>query len=174
MIALVAALVAACNGEALEASAEPGESGGPSGGPTIVPTALPGGLPGDACTVVTVADVVASFGGSVEPGTPAADHTCRFALSGDLKAGRPGPGAVEVSVGVGADYFTYAQARGLFGDVVSKVDGLGSEAWYALRAVHVKVKGGQLVVAGAYPGALDAAAVRQSTLDLAKLVAGRL
>jgi hypothetical protein len=173
--AILAALVAACGSSTLFPSASTaGPSGTASAGPSVAATPLPGGLPADACTVVTAGDVVAAFGGSVSTATPSAAGTCRFEITGAMKAGQPGPGPALIAVGFTTTYTPFADVQGLFGDAVSKIDSLGSEAWYGLRAVHVKVPGGELVVSGAYLGVFDAATLRQSTIDLAKSVAARL
>ena len=62
----------------------------------------------------------------------------------------------------------------LFGDSVTKVDGLGTEAWYALDTVHVKIAGGELAVVALWIGNFDKAIIQKDTITLAKAILARL
>ena len=98
---------------------------------------------------------------------------CAFEVSGTIHAG-PNvsvPGFVGVSF---VDRYTiYDTAKMLFGDAVTKVDGLGTEAWYALTAVHAKVAGGELVVSGLWVGNFNRDTLKADTITLAKTILAR-
>jgi len=62
----------------------------------------------------------------------------------------------------------------LFGDAVTKVDGLGTDAWYALTAVHAKIAGGELVVSGAGLGNFNRDTLKADAITLAKTILAHL
>ena len=70
---------------------------------------------------------------------------------------------------------TYATVKPLMGDAVAKVDGLGSEAYYASvgNLLHVQVPGGMLTI-GSNADLPDKAIQQQSAIALAKAVIARL
>ena len=79
-----------------------------------------------------------------------------------------------VGVSFSKKYTIYDTVRMLFGDTVTKVDGLGTEAWYGLTAVHAKFAGGELVVGGFWVGNFNRDTIRQDTITLAKTILARL
>lgn len=188
-ILVAAAIVAACGGGA---AITPGASSGaaasaqvPSGAPvsssafaSSSPAASTGAgtgtIPADECSVVTKADVEAAFGGSSSAGTIDENGHCTFDVSGTIHAGPNAglPGTVGVSFGDKFD--PYDTAKFLFGDAVTKVDGLGTEAWYGLTAVHAKIPGGELVVGGLWVANVDKAIVEKDTITLAKAILAHL
>lgn len=186
-ILLAALTVGACGGGA---ATTPGASSGaaasaqvPSGAPvsssafaSSSPAASTGAgtIPADECSVVTKADVEAAFGGSSSAGTIDENGHCTFDVSGTIHAGPNAglPGTVGVSFGDKFD--PYDTAKFLFGDAVTKVDGLGTEAWYGLTAVHAKIPGGELVVGGLWVANVDKAIVEKDTITLAKAILARL
>ena len=192
-VLLAAAILAACGGGA---STTPGASSGaaasaPSGAPASSPanaasspaTASPaastgtgthtGAIPSDQCSVVTRADVEAAFGGSSSAGKLDENGHCTFDVSGTIHAG-PNvsvPGTVGVSFG--KTFSTYDRAKVIFGDAVTKVDGLGTEAWYGLTAVHAKIAAGELVVSGFWVGNFNRDTLKADTITLAKTILAR-
>jgi len=62
----------------------------------------------------------------------------------------------------------------IFGDAVTKVDGLGTEAWYGLTAVHAKIAGGELVVSGFWVGNFSRDTPKADTITLAKTILAHL
>ena len=75
-------------------------------------------------------------------------------------------------------YTIYDTAKMLFGDTVTKVDGLGTEAWYQLFAgigtVNAKIAGGGLAVTGRWIGNFDRNIIQADTITLAKTILARL
>ena len=190
-IVLAAATLAACSGGA---ATTPGASSGaaastqaPSGAPASSPanaassppsspaastgtSAGTGANPSDECSVVTRADVEAAFGGTSSAGKIDENGHCAFEVSGTIHAG-PNvsvPGFVGVSFGDTFD--PYETAKMLFGDAVTKLDGLGTDAWYALTAVHAKVAGGELVVSGLWVGNFNRDTLKADTITLTKTI----
>ena len=101
---------------------------------------------------MNAADVEAAFGGSSSADKVDENGACAFEVSGTIHAG-PNvsvPGSVGMSFS--DNYDTYDRAKVLFGNTLTKVDGLGTQAWYGLTAVHAKTAGGELVVAGFWVG----------------------
>jgi hypothetical protein len=167
-VLLAAAILAACGGGA---TTTPGASSG-----VVASTGTgthTGAIPSDQCSVVTRADVEAAFGGSSSAGKIDENGHCAFEVSGTIHAG-PNvsvPGFVGVSF---VDRYTiYDTAKLLFGDAVTKVDGLGTDAWYALTAVHAKVAGGELVVSGLWVGNFNRDTLKADTITLAKTILAR-
>ena len=186
---VVAAVVAACGGGT---GATPGASSGAvpsavssaaassltdakaSAAPSTGTGAGAGAHPSDPCSVVTRAEVEAAFGGSSTAGTIDENGKCAFDVSGAIHAGpKPVvPGSVAVSFG---NAFTnYDRAKVVLGDAITKVDGLGTDAWYGLTAVHAKVAGGELVVAGFWVGTFDRDILKTDTITLTKAILGHL
>lgn len=151
-------------------------SGAPAtAAPTAAGTSSTAGNPSDACSVVTKADVEAAFGGSSTAGKSEAYGVCTFQVSGTLKAGKPGDTPLGLRVFFDIRYITYATIKPSLGDAVTKVDGLGSEAYYSSlnNLLHVQVPGGMLTV-GSNMDLPDKAIQQQSTIDLAKAILARL
>lgn len=124
--------------------------------------------------MVTKADVEAAFGGSSSAGTIDENGRCSFDVSGTIHAGPNAgiPGIVGISFG--DEFSTYDTEKFLFGDAVTKVDGLGTDAWYALTAVHAKIAGGEIVVGGLWVANIDKAIVQKDTITLAKAILAHL
>jgi hypothetical protein len=120
--------------------------------------------------VVSKADVEAAYGGSSSVGKLDEHGHCAFDVSGAIHAGPAS--AVSGSLGVSfSDTFTaYDTAKMLFGDVVVKADGLGTDAWFGLGALHVKIAGGEFVVGAVFVGNFDRAILQQDTVTLAKVI----
>jgi hypothetical protein len=186
---LVASMVAACGGgtaattAASSGAVSPAASSAPASSPTNVTASAAvstgtgagsGANPSDPCSVVTKADVEAAFGGSSTAGTIDENGKCAFEVSGAIHAGpKPVvPGSVAVSFGDTFD--SYDRAKVVFGDAITKVDGLGTDAWYGLTAVHAKVAGGELVVAGFWVGTFNRDTLRADTITLTKAILGHL
>ena len=193
-ILLAAATFAACSGGA---ATTPGASSGaassaPSSAPASSPaaavsspaTASPaassgtgtgtGANPSDECSVVTKADVEAAFGGSSSAGKIDENGHCAFEVTGTIHAGKVESVPVVVGVSFGDKYTIYDTAKMLFGNAVTKVDGLGTDAWYALTAVHAKIAGGELVVSGAGLGNFNRDTLKADAITLAKTILARL
>ena len=123
---------------------------------------------------MTRADVEAAFGGSSSVGKIDENGHCTFEVSGTIHAGPNAsvPGSVLVSFGDTFD--PYDTAKMLFGDAVTKVDGLGTDAWYALTAVHAKIAGGEIAVAGLWVGNFNRDTLKADTITLTKTILARL
>ncbi len=178
---MLAAGLAACGGGG---SPAPAASSGvataaPSGAPaSAVPSAggsaHAGGILSDACSVVTKADVEAAFGGSSTAGTVDENGACAFRISGALKAVGAAAIPARLNVSLNADYSTYAIMKEGLGDTVTKIDGLGSDAWYWMGSLHVQIPGGGLAIIVTLIGSVDSAVRQQNTIDFAKVILARL
>lgn len=126
--------------------------------------------------MVTKAAVEAAFGGSSTDGKAGLAGMCTFDVSGKLKAGDPGNSPLGLRVFFDAKYVPYATIKASLGDAVTKIDGLGAEAYYAaaLGTFHVQVPGGMLTIGEKNQDLLDKAILQQSTIDLAKAILARL
>lgn len=194
-ILLAAAILAACGGGSATtpgassgaASAAPAGSTAPSGAPASAPadaTASPaastgtgtgtGAIPADPCSVVTKADVEAAFGGSSSDGAIDENGSCAFEVSGSIHAGPNGSAPGYVGVSFSDEFQTYENEKVVFGDDVTKVEGLGTEAWFALSAVHAKIAGGELVVGGVWVGDFNRDTLKADTITLAKTILSRV
>jgi hypothetical protein len=191
-IILAAAIVAACGGGSATVSpvASPGAassaqagSAAPSNGPASTPaqaTASPapstgsGAIPSDPCSVVTAADVEAAFGGSSSAGKVDENGACVFEVSGTIHAGPNESVPGDVRVSFSDEFTTYERAKVVFGEGVSKVDGLGTEAWYALNAAHARIAGGELVVGATWVGNFNRETLTTDTIALAKTILSRV
>jgi hypothetical protein len=193
-ILLAVAILAACGGGA--ATTPGASSGAAASGPSGVPASSPanaasspgasspaastgtgtgtGANPSDECSVVTRADVEAAFGGSSSAGKIDENGHCAFEVSGTIHAGKVASVPVVVGVSFGDRYTIYDTAKMLFGDAVTKVDGLGTDAWYGLTAVHAKIAGGELVVSGAGLGNFNRDTLEADAITLAKTILARL
>jgi hypothetical protein len=172
-LALVALLACACGGS----SGTPATPGGTAAQSTATaaPTSHTGGLPSDECSVVTPADVEAAFGGTASPGKIDENGHCSFEVSGDIHAG-PNAGTVPgfVTVSFGDKHTSLATAQLVFGKDIVKVDGLGTDAWYGLTAVHAQIAAGELVVGALWVGQFDKGILMADTISLAKIILPRL
>lgn len=193
-IFLAAAILAACGGGSAAtpaassgaASATPAGSAAPSSAPASAPadTASPaastgagtgsGVIPDDPCSVVTRADVEAAFGGSSSDGAIDEDGACAFQVSGSVHAGKTGSTPGYVGVSFSDEFQTYEDEKVVLGDGVTKVEGLGTEAWFALSAVHAKIAGGELVVGGVWVGDFNRDTLKADTITLAEAILSRV
>lgn len=179
-VAMLVLLVAACSGGGGGSSGSPSSANGGASQPadgTSGPSSGGGGgtgtLPGDPCTIVKVEDVTAIYGGDVVADPEASGDGCSFLISGTAKAGSITASAA-FAVTTGDDHATFETAKMLFGDQVTKIDGLGTDAYSYGGFIHAQVGAGELVVGGVFVGTLDRAAVAQETFDMTKLLLGRL
>ena len=184
-LAMIIVLVGACTsvssvGPAPASTTRSGSSGAISASTAAVPTgptdsgAGNGTIPSNQCSVVTKADVEAAFGGSSTAGKIDENGHCVFEVSGAIHAGPNAGIPGTVSVDFIDRYTTFDDAKFLFGSEVSKVDGLGADAWYGLRAVHAKIAAGELVVGGFWVGNFDRSTIQKDTITLAKTILPRL
>ncbi len=137
------------------------------------PVAHGGTLPSDPCKLVTAADVSAIYGGQVTALGLDENGACPFEIEGKAKAGQS-VAAGEFAVSFNDEWSSYDTAKMLFGDGVTKVDGLGTEAYSFGGFIHAKVGTGALVVGGVWVGDYDRALLAAETADMAKLLLGRL
>jgi hypothetical protein len=156
-----------------DAPASPAASEGDSGSSVVKR------VPDDACSVITDTDIKELFGGEVEPveNDDDEDNTCSFSVT---KAN----GLVEdyaattpqiVSVTFDEGYIGYDEEHQAMGDAVDKVDGLGSEAWIGLGAIHVDLGDeNELVITTVFGAIYDPLVIAGERYALAKLVVSRL
>ena len=137
------------------------------------PAAAGGTFPADPCKLVTLADVSAVYGGSVKALGPDENGACSFEIEGKAKAGASAA-AGEFAVSFGHSFSPYETAKMLFGDGVTKVDGLGTEAYSFGGFIHAKVGDGDLVVGGVWVGNYDRALLAAETAEMTKLLLSRL
>jgi hypothetical protein len=136
------------------------------------PAAGGGKFPANPCLLVTAEDVTAIYGGSVK-GLGLDEHgSCPFEISGKAKAGESTAG--EFAVTFGDEFSPYETAKMLFGSGVVKIDGLATEAYSFGGFIHAKVGTGDLVVGGVWVGTYDRDLLARETLEMAKLLLGRL
>lgn len=199
-IASVLLTLAACSGGggggvATASSTPTGGSGGQARAtPAIVeseapanPAASDGGagssgakqVPDDACSVVSDADVKKLFGGEVEPveNTDEEDNSCSFSVTRatGLKADYAADTPQIVSITFDDGYIPYAEERAAMGDAVNPVEGLGSEAWIGLGAIHVDLgEENELVVTTTFGEIYDPTVIEAERYALAKMVLSRL
>jgi hypothetical protein len=123
---------------------------------------------------VTAADVEAAYGGTSSPGKLDENGHCAFEVSGNIHAG-PNQGLPgEIGVSFTDRWTTFETAKLLFGDAVTKVDGLGTEAWFALKALHVKIAGGEFAIGALWIANVDQAIIQKDTVTLAKTILAHL
>ena len=194
VVALIAALVvvAGCSGgggattpsgapastgpaaSAAQASGAPATPAPASAAATSPQPAAGGGtFPSDPCKLVTAADVSASYGGKVHALGLDEHGACPFEIEGKAKAGQSAA-AGEFAVSFGDRWSSYDTAKMLFGDGVTKVDGLGTEAYSVGGFIHAKVGTGDLIVGGVWVGDYDRALLASEDAEMAKLLLGRL
>jgi hypothetical protein len=137
------------------------------------PAAGGGALPADPCTLVTAADVQAVYGGKVNPVASDGTRACAYEIEGKAKAGQSAA-AGEFAVSFGDEFSPYETAKMLFGDGVTKVEGLGTEAYSVGGFIHAKVGDGDLVVGGVWVGDYDRALLASEDVEMARLLLGRL
>ena len=194
VVTLIAALVvvAGCSGgsgatttSGATAPSQPAASAAPASGapapsaaaPSAAASAQPaaggGTLPADPCKLVTAADVTSIYGGNVKALGLDANGACPFEIEGKAKAGQSAA-AGEFAVSFGDSWTSYDTAKKLFGSGVTKVEGLGTEAYSVGGFIHAKVGTGDLVVGGVWVGDYDRALLATETAQMAKLLLGRL
>jgi hypothetical protein len=144
-----------------------------SAGAPSQPAAGGGTFPADPCKLVTAADVTAVYGGSVKALGLDEHGACPFEITGKAKAGQSAA-AGEFAVSFGDRWSSYETAKKLFGSGVTKVDGLGTEAYSIGGFIHAQVGTGDLVVGGVWVGDYDRALLATEDAEMAKLLLGRL
>ena len=137
------------------------------------PAAGGGKFPADPCKLVTAADVTAVYGGSVKALGLDEHNACPFEITGKAKAGTSAA-AGEFAVSFSDRWTSYDTAVKLFGTGVTKVDGLGTEAYSVGGFIHAQVGTGALVVGGVWVGDYDRALLATEDAEMAKLLLGRL
>jgi len=137
------------------------------------PAAGGGTFPSDPCKLVTAADVGSIYGGKVKALGLDEHGACAFEIEGKAKAGQSAA-AGEFAVSFSDRWSSYDTAKMLFGNGVTKVDGLGTEAYSVGGFIHAKVGTGDLIVGGVWVGDYDRALLATETADMAKLLLGRL
>jgi hypothetical protein len=146
----------------------------PASAPASTQPAAGGGtLPGDPCQLVTLADVSAVYGGKVTALGLDENGACPFEIEGKAKAGQS-VAAGEFAVSFGDEFSSYDTAKMLFGDGVTKIDGLGTDAYSYGGFIHAKVGTGDLVVGGVWVGTYDRKLLADETFEMTKLLLGRL
>jgi hypothetical protein len=129
--------------------------------------------------VITVTDIKELFGGEVEPveNDDDDDNSCSFSVTKanglveDYAATTPQIVAVTFDDG----YIGYAEEHSAMGDAVDKVEGLGSEAWIGLGAIHVDLgDDNELVITTIFGAIYDPQVIEGERYALAKLVLSRL
>ena len=137
------------------------------------PAAGGGTFPADPCKLVTAADVSSIYGGNVKALGLDDSGSCRFEIEGKAKAGQSAA-AGEFAVKFGDSWSSYETIKKLFGSGVTKVDGLGTEAYSIGGFIHAQVGTGDLVVGGVWVGDYDRALLGTEDVAMAKLLLGRL
>jgi len=137
------------------------------------PAAGGGTFPSDPCKLVTAADVSSIYGGKVKALGLDENGACAFEIEGKAKAGQSAA-AGEFAVSFGHRWSSYDTAKMLFGNGVTMVDGLGTEAYSVGGFIHAKVGTGDLVVGGVWVGDYDRALLASEDAEMAKLLLGRL
>lgn len=132
-----------------------------------------GTLPADPCKLVTAADVSSIYGGTVKALGLDEHGSCPFEITGKAKAGQSAA-AGEFAVSFGDNWTSYDTATKLFGSGVTKVEGLGTDAYSFGGFIHAKVGTGDLVVGGVWVGTYDRALLATEAAEMAKLLLGRL
>ena len=72
------------------------------------------------------------------------------------------------------DHPTFDRAKFLFGDAVTKIDGLGADAWSFGGFVHVQIGTQDLIVGGVFIGNYDRALLASEAIALTKLILTRI
>lgn len=172
---------AGAGGDANGSPATPtsGASSGPAGSDGGTGPSGQYQVPADACSVISGADIENLFGGDVEPvaNDDPSDNTCSFSVTKangllqDYAATTPQIVAITFDNG----YIGYDEERAAMGDSVTRVDGLGSEAWIGLGAIHVDLGNeNELVVTTVFGAIYDESVIANERLLLAKLVLSRI
>jgi hypothetical protein len=157
-----------------QASSAPAASAAASTAATSSQAAAGGGtFPADPCKLVTAADVSAVYGGSVKALGLDEHGACPFEITGKAKAGQSAA-AGEFAVSFSDRWTSYETAVKLFGSGVTKVDGLGTEAYSVGGFIHAQVGTGSLVVGGVWVGDYDRALLATEAAEMTKLLLGRL
>lgn len=129
--------------------------------------------------MITVTDIKELFGGEVEPveNDDDDDNSCSFSVTKanglveDYAATTPQIVAVTFDDG----YIGYDEEHSAMGDAVDKVEGLGSEAWIGLGAIHVDLgDDNELVITTIFGAIYDPQVIEGERYALAKLVLSRL
>ena len=136
-------------------------------------------VPDDACSVITDTDIKALFGGEVEPveNDDDDDNSCTFSVTKANGLVEDYAATTPQIVGITFDdgYITYDEELAAMGDAVDKVEGLGSEAWIGLGAIHVDLgDDNELVVTTIFGAIYDPVVIAGERYALAKMVLARL
>ena len=188
--------VSACAGGGGSSGPSPTPSGGggvgasgtpaaPASGAPSGPAASDGGtgssdklqVPATACSVVSDADIKDLFGGEVEPVANDDPGDCSFSVTKANGLLKDYAATTPQIVGVTFDsgYIGYDEEHQVMGDAVTKVDGLGREAWLGLGAIHVDLGNeNELVVTTVFGEIYDLTVIAGERELLAKLVLSRL
>jgi hypothetical protein len=136
-------------------------------------------VPDDACAVITDTDIKELFGGNVEPveNDDDDDNSCSFSVTDATGLLKDYAAVIPQIVSVTFDegYIGYAEEKQAMGDAVDQVQGLGSEAWIGLGAIHVDLgDDNELVVTTVFGEIYDQQVIVGERYALAKLVLSRL
>ena len=136
-------------------------------------------VPDDACSVITDTDIKELFGGDVEPveNDDDEDNSCSFSVTKANGLVQDWAADIPQIVGVTFDegYISYDEEHAAMGDAVDKVEGLGSEAWIGLGAIHVDLGDeNELVVTTVFGEIYDPTVITGERYALAKMVLARL
>jgi hypothetical protein len=113
------------------------------------------------------------YGGKVSELGLTENDACAFEIEGKAKAGES-LAAGEFAVSFGDEWSSYDTAKLLFGDGVTKVDGLGTDAYSVGGFIHAKVGDGDLIVGGVWVGDYDRALLAAEAAEMTKLLLARL
>ena len=136
-------------------------------------------VPDDACAVITDTDIKDLFGGDVEPveNDDDDDNSCSFSVTNANGLVEDFAATTPQIVGITFDegYIGYDEEHAAMGDAVDKVEGLGSEAWIGLGAIHVDLGDeNELVVTTIFGEIYDPTVIAGERYALAKMVLSRL
>ncbi len=129
--------------------------------------------------MITESDVQKIFGGTVEPAPndDDEDNSCSFSVTNGNGLLQDYAATTPQIVGITFDegWIGYDEEKAAMGDAVAKVEGLGSEAWIGLGAIHVDLGDGNEMVTTTVFGAIyDPAVIAAERYEIAKLVLSRL
>ena len=109
------------------------------------------GKPDDVCKVVTRADVVAAFGGTVAEGVSTKDH-CSYAISGTLKSGQTVNAAMGGSVAISWNSHVMAKNSSVAKLTLEQVPGFENAWWQAsANTLFVEAHGGGMSYQAEFP-----------------------
>jgi hypothetical protein len=129
--------------------------------------------------VLSETDIKELFGGEVEPveNDDDDDNSCTFSVTKAKGLVEDYAATTPQIVGITFDdgYIGYEEEHAAMGDAVDKVEGLGSDAWIGLGAIHIDLGGdNELVVTTVFGAIYDPTVIEGERYALAKLVLSRL